>query len=130
MEIREPFGSGIDKYRGTEAIRRIPPRPRQTLFWCIFPRAQVQPELGPTNQRFQCTVALRCGQARRRTGCIKWDARKYRPVRKYCTRVVSGVLPEGTTSREQFPGNMLSSLCARPLGSSDPSCLRVAQKNA
>jgi hypothetical protein len=26
-EIREPFGSGIDKYREAEAIRQNPPRP-------------------------------------------------------------------------------------------------------
>src|SRR5713226_5230238 len=80
-------------------------------FSCIFARAQVQPELRATNQLFQCTVALRCGQAQRGTGCVKRDARKYRQVRKYCTRVVSGVLQEGTTSRDQFPWNMLSSLC-------------------
>src|SRR5437867_6331817 len=36
MEIREPFGSGIVRYLGTEAIRQIPPRPRQTLFCVSF----------------------------------------------------------------------------------------------
>src|SRR5216683_1107228 len=76
-EIREPFGSGIDKYREAEAIRQNPPRPFRRLS-VHSPRAQeVQPELRATNQQFQCTVALRSGQAQRSTGSISIDARWY-----------------------------------------------------
>src|SRR5712664_1798513 len=35
-EIREPFGSGIDKYREAEAIRQNPPRPVSGAYRCIF----------------------------------------------------------------------------------------------
>jgi hypothetical protein len=35
-EIREPFGSGIDKYREAEAIRQNPPRPGADAYQCIF----------------------------------------------------------------------------------------------
>src|SRR5260370_4259256 len=82
-EIREPFGSGIDKYREAEAIRQNPPRPDCDAYGCIFPRAQeVQPELRATNQQPQCTVARKNGQAQRSTGCTHTDARVYRMVVK------------------------------------------------
>src|SRR5260370_29304931 len=82
-EIREPFGSGMDKYREAEAIRQNPPRPFRRLS-VHFPRAQeVQPELRATNQQFQCTVALRSGQAQRSTGSISIDARWYWFVVRY-----------------------------------------------
>ncbi|OLB88555.1 MAG: hypothetical protein AUI12_04445 [Acidobacteria bacterium 13_2_20CM_2_57_6] len=35
-EIREPFGSGIDKYREAEAIRQNPPRPNADAFRSIY----------------------------------------------------------------------------------------------
>src|SRR5260370_3004484 len=75
-EIREPFGSGIDKYREAEAIRQNPSRPDCDAYVCIFPRAQeVQPELRATNQQSQCTVARKNGQAQRSTGYAPTDAR-------------------------------------------------------
>src|SRR5258708_39866106 len=83
-EIREPFGSGIDKKREAEAIRQNPPRPGSDAYECIFPRAQeIQPELRATNQQFQCTVALSSGQAQRTTGSINMDARRYGLVVKH-----------------------------------------------
>src|SRR5258708_17646053 len=82
-KLREPFGSGIDKYREAEAIRQNPPRPDCDAYVCIFPRAQeVQPELRATNQQSQCTVARKNGQAQRSTGCTHTDARGYRMVVK------------------------------------------------
>src|SRR5205814_10447641 len=39
-EIREPFGSGIDKYREPEAIRQKPPRPGTDAFQSIYRNAR------------------------------------------------------------------------------------------
>src|SRR6266576_5830304 len=39
-EIREPFGSGIDKYREAEAIRQNPPRPDADAFQSIYRNAR------------------------------------------------------------------------------------------
>src|SRR6267378_4697982 len=39
-EIREPFGSGIDKYRVAEAIRQNPPRPDEDAFQSIYRNAR------------------------------------------------------------------------------------------
>src|SRR6266436_4110719 len=82
-EIREPFGSGIDKYREAEAIRQNPPRHDRDAYESIFPRAQeIQPELRATNKQLKCTVASRNGQAQRSTGHTSIDARGYRLVVK------------------------------------------------
>src|SRR5713226_1943894 len=91
-EIREPFGSGIDKYREAEAIRQNPPRPDCDAYVCIFPWAQeVQPELRATNQQSQCTVARKNGQAQRSTGCTHTDARGYRLVVKNRRLIFAGI---------------------------------------
>src|SRR2546430_17316567 len=39
-EIREPFGSGIDKNREAEAIRQNPPRPGTDAFQSIYRNAR------------------------------------------------------------------------------------------
>ena len=38
MEIREPFGSGIVKFRGIEAIRQNPPRGIKALLNRVIPQ--------------------------------------------------------------------------------------------
>jgi hypothetical protein len=76
-EIREPFGSGIDKNRETEAIRQILRALNQTLKSASFRERKVEPKLRATNQQYQSKVALRRGQARRSTGYGKLDAHWY-----------------------------------------------------
>ncbi len=64
MEIREPFGSGIVRYLGTEAIRQIPPRPRQTLFGVSFrERKRSCRSFALRMIILQCTVDLRSGSS-------------------------------------------------------------------
>src|SRR5882762_4431883 len=111
-EIREPFGSGIDRYREGEAIRQNPPRPDSDANDCIFPRAQeIQPELRATNQQFQCTVALRSGQAQRGTGCVRLDARRYGFVVSYLILVS---LTRASWRCAQAHKNSFQRICYRP----------------
>src|SRR5689334_14002607 len=67
-EIREPFGSGIDKRREAEAIRQNPPRPDKDAFPSIYRNAR-----GPAGtSRHEPTISV--------YGCVevRSSAVKYR----------------------------------------------------
>src|SRR6516225_1755721 len=69
MEIREPFASGIQRYRGIEAIQQNPPRRDKGALESRHSASEIQPE---ASRLKTCKSSLRLrlekGQAQRSTG--------------------------------------------------------------
>src|SRR5437588_12232514 len=71
MEIREPFGSGILRYRGIEAIRQNPPRGNRGALDRVIPQAEIQPVLCASKLQFQSTVGLEEGSSATKYRCYE-----------------------------------------------------------
>src|SRR6266571_1165465 len=115
MEIREPFGSGIVRYLGTEAIRQIPPRPRQTLFGVSFrERKRSCRSFAPRTIILQCTVVLRSGSSAARDG--------YEMLHKGCEL--------RRKSSEEPPRDYVQRICYRPCALKIPGALTPIQNRS
>jgi len=70
IEIREPFGNGIVRYRGIEAIRQNPPLDKGALNRVIR-KLRLSQNFAPQTYNFSLRVRLQGGQAQQGTGARK-----------------------------------------------------------